>query len=124
MDALEMMKYPTVTLTAEEVELIEKQIEGGALPPDYLEKCDEARETNVFGLGYKTDRRHNPIEQGIGSSGNQTRNSIEAYKKYGKHEPDFEENVKRMEKELAESNERRKAAAAARTAKKPVRRFA
>jgi hypothetical protein len=51
---------------------------------------------NVFGFDHKTDRQGKPIEQGVGSPGNQSRNSIEACKKYCSHEPDFERNLARM----------------------------
>ncbi len=53
------------------------------------------------------------VEQGFGSAKNQTRNSIESYKKYHKGDADFAENLKRMEAELADTNKRRGAKKAA-----------
>ena len=63
----------------------------------------------MFGFDHKVDRSGKPIEQGVGSPGNQSRNSIEAYKKYCSHEPDFEKNLARMQRELAEADARRAA---------------
>ena len=65
-----------------------------------------AQSRAVFGANHKTDR-FGPIEEGRGSARNQTRQSIEAYRRHGKDEPDYKENLARMEKELAETNERR-----------------
>jgi hypothetical protein len=62
---------------------------------------------NVFGVDHKVDRLGRPIEQGRGSAKNQTVQSVEAYRRYGKDEPDFKEHLARMEKELAESDARR-----------------
>lgn len=75
---------------------------------------DELRR-DVFGHDSKTDRKGKPIEQGIGSPAHPTRNSIEAYKqtqlvRSAKPEPGFEENLKRMEAELAEFEANQRAA--------------
>jgi hypothetical protein len=70
---------------------------------------------DVFGVDHKTDRNGNPIEQGVGSKGNQTAQSIEAYIKTQTErsangpEPGYEETLARMRKDLAESEARRRA---------------
>jgi hypothetical protein len=98
-----------VTKTQQEMDEMRELIQRGELPPDAIKKYydDEAR--NVFGFDAKKTRK-GYIEQGYGSAQNQTRNSIEAYKKYHSNEPDFAEHLKRMEAELVESNERRREA--------------
>ena len=100
-----------VTKTEQELDEMRAQIAAGELPPDAIKQhyADERR--NVFGFDHKTDRNGRPVEQGIGSPGNKNRNSIEAYRKYCSHEPDFEKTISRMERELAESNARRRATA-------------
>jgi hypothetical protein len=102
-----------LNLTQEEIDDIHEQIHAGLLPPDYLERCAEARARNTFGADAKKDRAGNFIEQGLGSEYGMTRNSIEAYKRYHSQDFDFEKNVAKMEKQLIAANERRKAEAAA-----------
>jgi hypothetical protein len=106
------VKVPTITLTPVEIDEMYDLIDKGELPNNYVDRYFEAVQDNVFGVDHKKDRKGNPIEQGIGSPGNQTRNSIEAYAKYTRDEPEVKaKNIERMERELAESNERRRAAA-------------
>jgi hypothetical protein len=104
---------PVLQLSGEEYLEIEEHIAAGYLPSNYLELHEIAKAKNVFGHDHKTDRQGNPIEQGFGSPGNQTANSIAAFRRYHSQDPDFEKNVARMEKELVASNERRKAEAPA-----------
>jgi hypothetical protein len=69
---------------------------------------------HVFGPDHKKDANGNPIEQGIGSPGNQSRQSIEAFRKY--HDMTTPENLTalaRMEKDLAICEARRRAERAA-----------
>jgi hypothetical protein len=114
---------PTINLTMEEISKIEADMATGKLPPDFLDRHYDAVEANVFGFDHRKDRHGNPIEQGIGSSGNQTANSLAAYKKYCNPnnpkavdpDPNFDENLKRMMAELAKSD-------AARAARMPKRR--
>lgn len=100
-------KIPVVALTQEEVDEINDQIQTGELPRDYFDRRAEAVEKFVFGQDVKHDRQGNPIEQGIGSAAQPSRNSIEAYKahqlgnKFGP-EKDFDKILERMEAELAE----------------------
>ena len=66
----------------------------------------------MFGFDAKKTRKGYQ-EQGYGSPVNQTANSLAAYKKYhgpasDDPDPDFEVHVARMEKELAESDARRR----------------
>lgn len=108
---IDPIKPSVLNLTAEEIEEIKGQIALGQLPADFLARCDEARARNVFGADYRTDAKGRPIEQGFGSESQMTVNSIAAYKKYGKDEPDYERQVARMEKLYAEQQERRRKAA-------------
>jgi|SRR6476619_7199690 hypothetical protein len=98
-----------VTKTAQEIDEMRAEIAAGTLPPDAIKRYREEEDRNVFGHDAKKRRDGSYIEQGIGSPGNQSRNSIEAYKKYHSNEPDFERTVARMEKELTESDARRAA---------------
>jgi hypothetical protein len=121
---LDPIRMPIITLSQAELDEIETAMSAGQLPADFLDRYYAAVQENVFGRDHKTDRQGNPIEQGIGSSGNQTRNSINAYKKYGKYEADFTPekfaaDVKRMEAELAVCNEAREAAGNGRRGRRP-----
>jgi hypothetical protein len=102
---------PAITLSQSEIEEIQAEIDAGLLPPDFLERHHEAVRKNVFGHDYKTDGKGAPLEQGRGSPNNQTHQSVEAFKKWGVNEPDYERNLARMEKELVASEARRKAEA-------------
>jgi hypothetical protein len=109
-----------VTKTVKEIEEMRILVERGELPPDAIEKHYEAEAKNVFGHDAKKVKGEY-VEQGIGSPGNQTANSIAAYKKYcnpanpkaSDPDPNFTENLARMEKELADSNKKRAKKAAA-----------
>jgi hypothetical protein len=98
-----------VNKTFEELDEMRAEIAAGTLPPDAIKQYYADERRNVFGFDHKVDRSGKPIEQGIGSPGNQSRNSIEAYRKYHSHEPDFEKTLARMMRELAESDARRAA---------------
>jgi hypothetical protein len=111
---LDPLRAPVITLSQAEIEEIREAIEVGILPSDYLAKHFEAVRANVFGLDHKVDARGNPIEQGRGSAMNQTQQSIDAYRKWGKDEIDYEKHLRRMEKELEQSEARRKAEGAGR----------
>lgn len=100
-----------VTKTPMELAEMQELIDKGELPKTAIKDHFDAEAKNVFGHDAKKKGK-NFIEQGIGSADNQTRNSIEAYRKHGKGEPDYEANLKRMEEELKSSNERRRKAAA------------
>ena len=84
------------------------EIASGKLPPDAIERHYEAEAKNVFGHDAKKVKGQY-VEQGFGSAINQTRNSIEAYRKYHSGDPDFAETLARMERELVETNRRRAA---------------
>jgi hypothetical protein len=97
-----------VAKTVEEMQEMRELIQSGELPPDAIKKYYEDEAKNVFGFdAVKTKNGY--VEQGYGSAKNQTRNSINAYKRFCSHEPEFEKTVARMEKELAESDARRAA---------------
>jgi hypothetical protein len=111
---IDPIRVPTIELSQSEIDDIKALMESGQLPPDFLDRHYAAKENNVFGHDHKKDADGKPIEQGIGSAANQTRNQINAYKKYAKCEDDYSKEkydatVQRMERELAECNARRKA---------------
>lgn len=87
------------------------------LPRDVRKRTlKEARviaHNDVFGVGHEKDGQGNPIEQGLGSAGNQTAQSIAAYEKYCRDEPDYEKHLARMKLELGKSNIKRAAKARA-----------
>ena len=95
-----------VTKTVEEIFEMRELIARGELPADAIEKYYEGEAKNVFGHDAKKIKGEY-VEQGVGSAGNQTRNSIESYKKYHKDDHDCAEHLARMEKELAESSKKR-----------------
>lgn len=122
---IDPIRVPTLNLSPAEIEEIQELMEAGQLPGDFLDRHYEAVRTNVFGEGYKIDRHGEPIEQGIGSSGNQTRNSIDAYRKWCNPDnpkatdpdPNYRENLARMETELKACEEIRKKVRVARAKK-------
>jgi hypothetical protein len=107
---IDPIRMPTVTLSQAEMD----DIASGQLPPEWLERYHAAVQSNVFGHNHKSDRHGNPIEQGRGSAQNMTQQSVDAYKKWGKDEPDYADNLKRMQAQLDACNEVRNAATAAR----------
>ena len=97
-----------VTKTQQEMDEMRELIQRGELPPDAIKKYYEDEARNVFGFdAVKTKNGY--IEQGYGSAKNQTRNSIEAYKKFHSSDVDYERTLARLEKELAECDARRAA---------------
>ena len=65
---------------------------------------------DVFGADHKTDRKTGlPVEQGLGSWEQPTLQSIEAYKKYHRADPDYENSLKLMEARLEEFRAEQKA---------------
>lgn len=67
-----------VTLNTEEVDEIKALIAAGKLPPDTLKAHFAAEEKAVFGHDVRHDRKKRPIEQGIGSPGNESENHFAA----------------------------------------------
>jgi hypothetical protein len=105
------LKPPVLSLTADEVDEIAFAIEEGNLPSDYFGRIQHAVDCNVFGHDHKKDRDGNPVEQGRGSAANPTRQSVEAYRKWGKDELEYERILARMEKQLKDAEPRQKAEA-------------
>jgi hypothetical protein len=75
-------------------------------------------EVDVFGVGFRKDKQGRPIEQGLGSPGNETAQSIAAYVKY--HGPGgimeetpevYQATLKKKQADLAATLERKKALA-------------
>lgn len=109
------IRPPTLTLSPKELDEIEEMMKAGSLPPDFLERHFDAVDANVFGADAPKDKDGHRLEQGIGSPGNQTENSIKAYVRYAKYEEGYDEakvaeTVKRMRAELAATKKARAAA--------------
>jgi len=70
---------------------------------------------DVFGVGFKTGKDDQPLEQGIGAKGNMSQHCIDAYiisqtqRNPNGPEPGYEETLARMRKDLAECDARRAA---------------
>jgi hypothetical protein len=75
------LRPSVLCLSADDVASIKQEISLGLLPPDWFQQCEEARAKNTFGADYKRDRHGRPIEQGIGSLGNESLNHFHALKK-------------------------------------------
>jgi hypothetical protein len=119
---IDPIRMPTVTLSQAELDEIDQLILAGQLPPDWIARYYAAVRANVFGHDHKTDRHGEPIEQGRGSAGNQTQQSLDAFKKFCSSEPNFSEHLALMEKQLAACNELRAEAGAARRKEAGARR--
>jgi hypothetical protein len=98
-----------VALSGDELTEMRMKVQSGELPSDAIKRYYEEEARTVYGVDAKKRRDGSYIEQGHGSAHNQTRNSIEAYRKYGSAEPEYEKNLARMQKELAEADARRAA---------------
>lgn len=98
---VDVARVPTLSLNMEELDGLQSMIDKGELPPDFIERHFDAVDANVFGVDAPKDKNGQRLEQGLGSSRNQTRQSIDAYKRWHKGEPNFDENVKKMEAQLA-----------------------
>jgi len=71
-------------------------------------------ERDTFGEGFQRDRNGRPIEQGRGSDANMTAESVAAYERWCRDEPNFVETLAKKRKLLAEAEARRAAERAAR----------
>jgi hypothetical protein len=99
---------PTISLTDDELNEAARRIQAKELPDDWIRRYKKAVADNVFGVGHATDKAGRPIEMGIGSAFNQSRTSIEAYRKYGRDEAGYEATLARLEKELAATEARKR----------------
>jgi hypothetical protein len=102
-------RVPTINLSEDELAEMQAEIDAGILPPDFIERHLDAVDANVFGVDAPKDKNGHRQEQGRGSPGNQTKQSIDAYKKWGREDLDFEKTCARMQKELIASDARRNA---------------
>ena len=91
----------SVHKTARELADMQRQIDQGLLPRNAIEQYHLDEETAVFGEGFKRDAQGRPLEQGRGSPAQPTQQSVEAYRKYGKNEPNYTEHLAKMEAQLA-----------------------
>jgi hypothetical protein len=98
-----------VSLRNDEIETIREDMAIGKLPPDALKTHFADEERRVFGSEFKRDRDGTPIENGIGSAAQPSKNSVEAYKIWGRNDPDFAANLASMERALAAHEARRRA---------------
>jgi hypothetical protein len=82
--------------------------------PSHLRKqlrkeAEDIALNSVFGENHKKDAAGEPIEHGIGSPGNQTRHSLDSFKKYNDMtQPANIEALARMERELEICEKRRR----------------
>jgi hypothetical protein len=112
---IDVTRVPTINQSPKEIAEMQEMIDAGILPKDFLKRHIDAVDANVFGVDTPRDREGWRVEQGMGSPGNMTQQSIDAYVKYqsevrkGGPEPGYEQSLKRMIAELAEC-EKKKAA--------------
>ena len=100
-----------VSKSSREIEEMRFLISQGLLPKDAIDQHVENEYQQTFGQDYKVDADGNPIETGRGSKAQPTRTSIDAYiknqtERRGSLGPEkgFEENLARMEADLAAYN--------------------
>jgi hypothetical protein len=108
---LDPVRPPAQSLTDDELNEIAARIEAGELPADYLRRHKQAVRDNVFGVGHAVDKAGRPVEQGLGSAFQQTRQSIDAFKKYHANDVNFERDLAVLEKQLLATEQRKKSEA-------------
>jgi hypothetical protein len=89
-----------------------RDFELAELTPDQKKAWRQEVENQMYGFDHKKDKRGRPIEQGLGSKGNETRQCLEAMKgPYGipKDDPKRDEYIAEYEARLIETEARRKA---------------
>jgi hypothetical protein len=79
------------------------------LADEIRRQADARALIDTYGEGFKRDKHGKPMEQGRGSPGNQTAESVAAYEQRCKDKPNYHETLARMKRELAACQERRKA---------------
>lgn len=109
---IDPIRVPTISQSPAEIAEMQAMIDKGDLPRDFIKRHVDAVDANVYGVDAPKDRKGWRLEQGLGSPGNQTQNSIDAYKRFHSKDPDFEETLKRMQAELAATNKQREGKAA------------
>jgi hypothetical protein len=108
-----------VTFTNDEIQNMRDRIASGNLPPTAIADYLKAEEKQVFGVDVQHDKHGRPIEKGIGSASQPSRNSIDAYiatqlnRKAGP-EPGYESHLAKMEADFAAYQAKQRAAKAAR----------
>jgi len=104
---MDPLRPPSINQSMEELELMQAQIDAGQLPPDFIERHFDAVDANVFGVDAPKDKRGYRIEQGRGSPGNMTQQSVDAFIRW--HGPrdghpsgdeNYAEDLKRMQAQL------------------------
>jgi hypothetical protein len=71
------------------------------------EDAKRKTERDVFGEGFQRDRNGKIIEQGRGSDSNMTAESVAAYERWCRDEPNFVETLAKKKKLLADAEARR-----------------
>lgn len=100
------LRPPSINQSIKELEQMQARIDKGDLPPDYIERHFDAVDANVFGFDAPKDKNGQRQEQGLGSPRNQTRQSIEAYKRWHKDDKDFQKTLETMEAQLAANQQK------------------
>jgi hypothetical protein len=93
-----------VTLTSEELRELRAE-HGDAAVREHFE--NETK--NVFGANYQRDKNGKPIEQGVGSPEQPSKNSVDAYEKWHRDDVDFATRLAEMKAALAKYEARRAA---------------
>lgn len=102
------IRVPSVTLSESELQEISDQIDNDLLPKDYLRKYRENLVNVVFGHGHQVDKQGRPIEQGMGSAQNMTQHAIDAFTRFNKDKEGYEKELAVLQRQLVESNARRR----------------
>jgi hypothetical protein len=63
---------------------------------------------DVFGEGFRRDKNNKPMEQGIGTPDNMTSSAVDSYEKWGKNDPNYNEHLAELKRQLAVCQERRR----------------
>jgi len=114
---IDPIRVPTINQSPAEIAEIEEAIAAGQLSRDFLKRHIDAVDANVFGADAPKDRQGFRIEQGLGSPENMSQQSIDAYiknqteRRAGGPEPGYEDNLKRMRANLAETDKKKDAKA-------------
>jgi hypothetical protein len=114
---IDPIRVPTINQSPQEIAEMEAMIAADQLPKDFITRHIDAVDANVFGADAPKDRQGFRLEQGLGSAGNMSQQSIDAYiknqteRRAGGPEPGYEDNLKRMRAQLAETEKKKDAKA-------------
>jgi hypothetical protein len=98
---------PTITLSGEELRERRSMMSAEDFGIWYKRYLD-AVNANVFGASAPRDPKSGSrTEIGLGSPGNETSQSVAAYERFGRHEPNYEKVLAKKRQNLAECDARR-----------------